>query len=117
MWRWPSRTFWRVKSAFFAGFLLLFVVAAPVVLFSGGMRAFGPPGPVPSPERAVGWLVTTPVRPTETFPTDYMLLNFIVAIGVNGVVWSWVGSLMVAIAFHATVSLVRRNRRDADSPD
>ena len=113
MWRWPSKTFWPVKSALFATFLLLFCAAAAVVFFGAGMRAFGPSrAEAVSPmERAVGWFVVTPMRPSETFPTDYLLINLLCAVGANAVVWSWVGSMGVAVAYYAAVSGIRRGRR------
>ncbi|MGB7156720.1 MAG: hypothetical protein WBD40_01560 [Tepidisphaeraceae bacterium] len=84
-------------------------IAAVVILFSEGMRAFAPPSATSTStlEQTVGWLVMTPLRPSEEFPTGNMLLNLIVAVGVNAAVWSWVGSFVVATAACFFVRLIR----------
>jgi hypothetical protein len=110
MWRWPSRTFWWIKTALFVIFLPVFCVSAVLTFWISGMGAFGPPRPAPDYLQVMGWLAVTPMRPSESFPTSEMLFNLIIALGVNAVVWSWVGSLAAAVIVEVIVRLVRRGR-------
>ncbi len=48
MWRWPSKTFWRIKTALFVIFLPTFCVSAVLALWISGMAAFGPPRRIPA---------------------------------------------------------------------
>jgi hypothetical protein len=114
MWRWPSKSFWWIKSALFVVFLPIFCLAAVVVFVLNGMRGTGPAGvsaPPPPLEQFVAWAAVTPVRPNESFPTDGMLLNLIFALGVNAILWSWVASLLVATTAHVITRLIVRGKR------
>jgi len=120
MWRWPSKRFWRIKSAFFVLLLAVLCASAVVAFWSSGMLAFGPPRPDPTYLRVMGWFAVTPIRPSENFPTDAMFSNLLIAVGVNVVVWAWCGSLAIASVVEAVVRVQRswsRAERAQDRSD
>jgi hypothetical protein len=110
---WPSKTFWRIKTALFVIFLPTFCVSAVLTFWINGMAAFGPNRPNPGYLQVMGWFAVTPMGPSESFPTSEMLFNLIIALGANAVVWSWVGSLAVAAIVEVIVRLIRRGRSAA----
>ena len=109
-WRWPSKRFWRIKTTFFVVLLPALCANAVVSWWTNGMLALGPQRPDPGHLRVMGWLAATPMRPSETFPTGGMLFNVLAALGVNAVVWAWLGSLALAAVVEAVFRVVRRGR-------
>ena len=113
MWRKPSKRFWIVKSAFFAVFFPALILSGLLIVFASGMAGPGPPPKFPLWLQIPGWMVMTPVRLSNTFPTRNGLANLFIAIGVNALLWSYLISLLLSLGISGIIWGFRRGRAAA----
>jgi hypothetical protein len=111
-WLGISKRFWLIKGAVFAGLFPVLLVGGLLILFAAGMAGPGTPRELPFWFRVIGWLVMTPVRPSEKFPTSHGMANLLIAIGVNAMISAYVLSLLVAAGVSGVIRVVKRGRED-----